>query len=126
MTPQELQDNLRQFTGTESYHRWSVLFRNFVLTDGAKYLAEEAGAYWLMDAVASHYQSYKKEGFVCAKLQQLNEGWVLTIDDGNGNILTQQVIGYSDFPIEEISLYVIPQEQKDGSKLWVILLPSEY
>lgn len=126
MTPQELQDNLRQFTGTENYHRWSVLFRNFVLTDGAKYLAEEAGAYWLMDMVASHYQSYKNEGFVCANLMKVDGKWDLLLTDGNDRELASQEIGWSDFPLDDFSLYVIPQEMEDGAKLWVILLPGEY
>lgn len=121
MTPQELQQNLSQFTGTEAYTKWSILFRNFVLTDGAKFLAEEAGAYWLMDAVASHYQAYKKEGFVVAKLLKYKGNWVLDITDGDENSLATQRIEYSDFPLEEITLYVIPQDD-----LWVILLPSEY
>lgn len=121
MTPEELQSNLRQFTGTESYHKWNVFFRNFVLTDGAKYLAEEAGAYWLCDAIASHYGSYKNEDFVVAKLEHGIEWWKLTLEDGNDKVLATQAIEYSDFPLDEIELYVIPQ---DG--LRVILLPSEY
>ena len=105
------------------YTRWSVLFRNFVLTDGALYLAENAGAYWLCDAIASHYPSYKDEGFVVAKLRRAKatEGWVLRIEDGNDGLLADQLIEYSDFPLDEITLYVIPQDD-----LWVILLPSEY
>ena len=39
----EIQADLTNFTGTEAYHRWSILFRNFVLTDGAKYVKD--GAY---------------------------------------------------------------------------------
>ncbi|MFM7008029.1 MAG: DUF6876 family protein, partial [Betaproteobacteria bacterium] len=42
---------LTQFTGTERYHR---LNRKCLLTDGTKYLAEAAGAFWLMDAAASY------------------------------------------------------------------------
>ena len=121
MTPEDLQTNLRQFTGTESYERWSILFRNFVLTDGTKYLAENAGAYWLMDAIASHFPAYRDEGFVVAKFTKKNRAWLLLLEDGNDNILASQKIGFSDFPLPEITLYVIPQ---DG--LWVILLPSEY
>ena len=37
--------------------RWSPLFRQMVLTDGAKFVADNGGAhgaYWLMDAIASH------------------------------------------------------------------------
>ena len=51
--PAEFQLDLRQFTGTTQWHRWSKL-TELVCTDGAKYLADEAGAYWLLDAIASH------------------------------------------------------------------------
>ena len=42
---------LAHFTGTTAYYRIS---NRHLLTDGTKYLAEAAGAYWLMDAAASH------------------------------------------------------------------------
>ena len=48
---------LAGFSGTEEYHRYSPLFRRMLLTDGAKYVADNGGghgAYWLMDAIASH------------------------------------------------------------------------
>ena len=44
---------LALFTGTQHYYR---LARKHLLTDGTKYLADAAGAYWLMDAIASHLQ----------------------------------------------------------------------
>ena len=121
MTPSELTQSLQGFTGTENYHKWSILFRNFVTTDGVKFLADEAGAYWLCDAIASHFPAYRDEGFVVAKFTKKNRAWLLLLEDGNDNILASQKIGFSDFPLPEITLYVIPQ---DG--LWVILLPSEY
>lgn len=127
MTPEELKQDLRQFTGTEGYTRWSPLFRNFVLTDGAKYLAENAGAYWLMDAVATHVGAYRNEPFVVAKLARYKAKWMLELTDGNDDSepFATQLIEYSDFPLDEIELYVIPQEVESGS-VWVILLPSEY
>lgn len=39
------------FTGTTVYHLHAP---RVVLTDGAKYVAEHAEAYWLMDAIASY------------------------------------------------------------------------
>lgn len=121
-TKQEILAELPNFYGTENYHKWSILFRNFVLTDGAKYIAEECGAYWLMDMVASHLISYKDEGFVVAYLCVFPDGGArLTLEDGNDNILEQQYIEYSDFQLDEITLYVIKQDD-----LWVVLLPSEY
>ena len=43
----EILNDLQNFTGTDGYTRWSPIFKNFLLTDGAKYLAEFADAYWL-------------------------------------------------------------------------------
>ena len=42
---------LPHFTGTERYYR---IGRRHLLTDGTKYLAEEAECFWMMDAIASH------------------------------------------------------------------------
>jgi hypothetical protein len=42
---------LAQFTGTAHY--WRVA-RQFVITDGVKYLAESAACFWLIDAAISH------------------------------------------------------------------------
>ena len=122
-TKEEILFELPNFYGTASYHRWSPLFRNVVLTDGALYIAEACGAYWLMDAIASHRASYQQESFVVATLGHFAETtkWSLALDDGNGNPLATQIIEYSDFPLDEIKLYIVKQEN-----LWVILLPSEY
>ena len=54
LTPQELEHNLAHFSGTENYYVWSALFKRFVLTDGAQYLAEKAEAFWLMDSIDSN------------------------------------------------------------------------
>jgi hypothetical protein len=90
-----------------------------------------------MDAIASHIGSYKDEGFATAKLVKKfvltddeepikrQDGWTLTLDDGNDNILVTQEIEYSDFPLDAITLFVAPQESPAG-RLWVIMLPSEY
>ena len=116
--------DLTQFTGTEAYYRWSVLFPKVVLTDGTKYLAETAGAYWLMDVIASHLPSVPKtEQFAIAVLKKTGKKWkFLLVDDVPANTnYARQTIGFSDFPLDEIKLYVIRQDD-----LWVILLPSEY
>ena len=121
-TKDEILNELQNFYGTENYHKWSALFRNFVLTDGAKYIAEACGAYWLMDAIASHVDAYRNDHFVVAKFVKADDpNWLLTIEDGDGGCYAQQCIEYSDFQLDEITLYVIKQDD-----LWVVLLPSEY
>ena len=78
----EIEAALPHFTGTEEYHRIRYpdllsksLRKDFLLTDGAKYLADTAGtiggtAYWLIDIIASHQQNTQvaAEGFQTWKL----------------------------------------------------------
>jgi hypothetical protein len=117
--------NLDGFTGTEAYHPWSILFRKAVLTDGAKYLADKAGAYWLMDVIASHQVLLLKNKEHWFQVWHIevgdNNNAVITCDDGNGNVLARQEIEYTNFPIKSYELYAI----FDGNNL-VILLKSEY
>ena len=116
----ELTIALAHFIGTEAYHKFSILF-SLKLTDGVKYLCEEARAYWLMDIIAS----YQKK---CMRDDMLRDFqvWTLRVEDGagvvicerdTGDIAIKQTIPYTDFPMDEIKLYCI-----NG----VILLTSEY
>ena len=121
LTKQEILDTLPNFYGTENYYRWSPIFKNFLLTDGAKYLAESADAYWLIDLFASHLPSYKAEGFAVLYLKVKDGKAVAQIEDGNGKVLKKQKIEYTDFPLDQIVLYCCPQND-----LFVLMLPSEY
>ena len=106
--------DLAQFTGTTQYFRhWT---KRIVYTDGVQFLAEQAGAYWLIDLIAS-YQPVKVE----------RQYWTLKADDvnycaicknGDGGILVEQKIEYSDFPrrLMPFDLYL-----QNG----VLYLPSE-
>ena len=42
---------LAKFTGSEHWYR-HALNRKVLFTDGAKYVADRAGAYWLLDEIA--------------------------------------------------------------------------
>jgi len=99
--------DLSGFTGTEAYHRWSILFPD-VLTDGCAYLAEECGSYWLMDAISSHIHYNEKlagEGFVVAELEVNEDSTaVLILEDGDGHELDRQEIEYTDFPCPGITV----------------------
>ena len=111
--------DLRQFTGTEHYYRHG-LFRNVVYTDGVQYLAEEAGAYWLIDAIAAAQYG---ESRVRAEEFQV---WTLTVgpghrgrltcEDGNYNVVYRQDLDFTTFPLPCVVLYF---ENR------VLYLPSE-
>jgi len=42
---------LRQFTGSENWYRHGIN-RAVLFTDGAKFLADQGGAYWLLDIIS--------------------------------------------------------------------------
>ena len=112
--------NLRQFTGSENWYRHGIN-RNVLFTDGAKFVADEGGAYWLLDAIAI-CQRYEKrvsdEEFQVWKLKvNADPTATLTCDDGNDNTVYTQHIAFTDFPLDEIKLYFTDN---------TILLPSEY
>ena len=112
-------NQLNQFTGTAKYYRIS---RRHLLTEGTKYLAEQAAYFWLMDAIASHLVEIgTAEWFVVVKTSIKRTKAVMVYEDGNGNELARQEIPYTDLPLDQISLYAC----WDGEH-WVIMLPSEY
>jgi hypothetical protein len=119
---------LAQFTGTEPWYRHG-LARGVTYTDGVKYVAEQAGAYWLVDIVAIAQRN--DAGVTGESFQH----WTLTVhddasatitcDDGDGNIVYRQKIDWTDFPREGIQFYCCEDSTTPGLKR-VILLPSEY
>jgi hypothetical protein len=121
-------ENLNQFTGSENYYR-NGMNRNFIYTDGVKYVAEEGGAYWLVDdiAIANAFDpKLKEEGFQSWILtKEENDSARLTADDGNGNILYSKKIDFTDFPLDEIKFYVV-DALEFGKNTIMLMLPSEY
>jgi len=111
---------LRRFTGSEHWYRHGIN-RKVSFTDGAKKIADTAGAYWLLDEIAI-IQPYNKllaaEGFQLWKLSvRPDQTATLLCEDGNGKKLFTKEIEYTDFPLDEITLYFVNN---------VIHLPSEY
>lgn len=118
-------DELDQFTGTETWKRHGLL-PSILYTEGVAYLAERAGAYWLIDDIAiangirdDETAAIQKEEFQVWKLQRDPEGhgaW-LTVQDGNYREIYRKRIEFTDFPLSEIVLWFTDH---------VIMLPSEY
>ncbi len=104
-TKEQIQEELSNFYGSVHWYRYSpILFPKVLLTDGAKFIAEEFGAYRLMDMIASHLPAVRKADayFAVATFNKTPEK-------------------YSDFMFDEFKLYVA----YDG-EYWTIMLPSEY
>src|ERR1700722_4515999 len=113
-------DELRNFTGSEHWYR-SAMNRNVLFTDGAKYVADEAGAYWILDEIAlaqRYVRPAAHEGFQVWKLTvRPDHSATLRCEDGNDNLVHIQEVPFTDFPLDEITLFFA-----NG----VIYLPSEH
>lgn len=112
----ELRKSLKEFTGTENYY---LNFTGIKYTDGIKYLAEKAGAYWLIDLVGSYQHQLKEVPFQLWVLKvNKNKTAVITCqEDSNLPVIIEQKIQHTDFPLKELMCYCI------GG---ILLLPSEY
>jgi hypothetical protein len=121
-TPAKLSEaDLRQFAGgTGQWHR-HALNRNILFTDGAKYVADEGGAYWLLDEIvlAQHYQkNVARQEFQVWKLTvNPDRTGTITVEDGNYNVVFTKTLDYTDFPAPEVTLWFSNN---------VIYLPAEH
>ena len=102
--------DLAQFTGSEHWYRHAMV-RDVLYTDGVKYVAETAGAYWLIDEI-TFAQRFDKllaaEEFQSWKLTvNADHTATLTCEDGDGGVVFTKAIEFTDFPLEEITLYFI-------------------
>lgn len=127
-TKDEILNGLAQCYGTEGYHYNGLFGKNYVYTDGIKYLLEAADAYWLLQAIFSYR---RKEDFQLWSLKVMSDKTaVLTMkEDTDCPNLVEQKIHYTDFPLEEIEFYAINDHNCNGE--WgpvhvVLMLKSEY
>jgi hypothetical protein len=98
----------RQFTGSEHWYRHGLV-RGILFTDGAKYVADADGAYWLFDEIAIAQRFDKAvagEEFQVWKLTvNPDRSARLACDDGNGRTVFEKPIPYTDFPADNIELW---------------------
>jgi hypothetical protein len=115
--------DLASFTGSERFFR-HPLSRNHIYTEGTQFLAERAGAYWLLDKIALHGSpAIDREDFQVWKLSvRQNRSAILTTEDGDEAVLKIEELTYTDFPLPEITLWSIRNELGG----FTIMLPSEY
>ena len=121
MNQQQIREGIEQFAGTTAYHRLSPLHGRLVATDGVAWLCREANCYWLLDAIAS----YQPRALRDPALRDC-QFWTLKVKDGKGTLTVErdrddiafkQDIEYTDFPLNEVRIWV-----ESG----VALLPSEH
>jgi hypothetical protein len=113
-------EDLAHFIGSEEFYRHGLV-PSVIFTEGAKYVADTAGAHWLLDSIALHgtmAPTVRVEEFQVWKLV-LGEGNSATLScgDGNENVVFAEDIPFTDFPLPEFTLWMVHK---------TIMLPSEY
>jgi len=111
-----IKENLRQFIGTENYHR---IFPGILCTDGIKVFADDTQCHWVISdlAVVSHLK-FPRVDFQLWVLRVKDMVGKLTMrEDTNAPVLYRQNYKYTDFPEGTFVMYL-----RDG----VLMLPSEY
>jgi hypothetical protein len=114
-----LDEDLLQFTGSVEFYRHWAGFLTY--TEGVKYLADRAKAYWLIDDIAS-YQTEAKVRQIPFQVWNLDvqqdKQALLTMQEEEGQPpLVTQDIPFTDFPIQSIQLFLYDK---------VLMLPGEY
>ena len=109
-----------QFTDSQNFYR-HFLVREVLYTEGVEYVAETAGAYWLLDEIAlaqRYIIPVKREDFQVWDLKvNADQTALLICGDGNGLEVYSKPVPFTDFPEPGIRFYYAD---------WVIHLPSEY
>jgi hypothetical protein len=116
----DFEAELAQFTGTQHYYR---NFAGLLYTDGIRYLAEEAGAFWLIDLVGSYQRSLGDCPFQVWNITVHSDrsALVTMVEDDDQPLKISQRIPFTDFPLRDFSFYCCVDELAP-----IMLLKSEY
>lgn len=114
----ELQAELIGFCGTEAYHKLTL--SSLRSTDGIAHMAKVAGAFWLVDAIASYQRDKRIAGleiqFWHLEVKGSKAELYVQEDKDTPKLITQK-IGHTDFPEGHWQFYLTDN---------VLMLPSEY
>jgi len=118
LPPEQLLADLQQFIGTTQWYK-HPLYSKFVYTDGVRFLAANAGAYWLLEFIFSNQTlpKIRAEGFQVWKIEVVDSKATINVEEGNDRVIKSFKIPYTDFPLDSFTLWFI-----NGA----LLLPSEY
>ena len=112
---EELRNNLEQFWGTENYFTNPLV--KYKYTDGVKYFAEHAGAYWLLQEINGLYVKLGIPPFLNIVVKSNKKKADIIVDNGNNKVLIKKHIGFTDLPEGEWQFFLTDN---------VLMIPSEY
>jgi hypothetical protein len=132
----KLQNIISGYSGGSDGRYRHAFNPRFIYTEGVSAVAEAAGAFWLLDIVATEVapislklRETARETHTFLHVDVEKDAARLYLDDGNegGKVLWERLVEFTDFPAGKWTFYLCmdgiiqhPQE------VLVMLLPSEY
>lgn len=114
----QFKQELKYYTGSERFFRHC--YGRGIYTEGAQFMAETLGAYWLLDHIFINQalDVLKSQPFQVWKITVNGDNSArITVEDGNDHTVTFFHLGYTDFPLPEFTLWLVDK---------TLMLPSEY
>jgi hypothetical protein len=120
----KIKAELQHFCGTKMFFKIPLIGTRF--TDGLKYLANEAGCFWLItDASVIAKSLSNRSHFITIDFKRLSEKEqfekqceaIINYSDGNDKIFETHRYNVTDFPLDELRLFFADN---------TLMLPSEY
>lgn len=101
----DLENELRGFSGSTVFYMGPL--GSIRYTEGIRYLADRAGAFWLVDLVGSYQPQHRDIVFQLWKIRvRDNQAIVSMREDCGEPAIVEQEIPYTDFPLDEFEFYV--------------------
>ena len=99
-------NELRQFSGTEY---WYKHLSGYLYTDGVLYVAQEGGAFWLIDKILFTTRAKNSLQEFGAWKFEVNEdkSAILVCEDGNYHELYREKIEWTDFPLNCLNSFIV-------------------
>ncbi len=124
--------DLAHFHGSGSVYR-HALAKRLCFTEGVDHLREVAGAYWLVDAIASYFGNRGKIARANERFRALHF-WTLRKSEGGAILEAKEDSDCPPVVCQEIEFTDFPFPASGEFKLfcaacatgWVLMLPSEY
>lgn len=123
----DLLNELQNFTGSERFFLCSLSKRN-VMTEGAKYVAEKTGGFWLMDIISSWQidKRTRNEDFQVWTVYVFGDNRGLVVcEDGHNREICRQELAHTDFPLGLTSKGFSVWAERNELGGVTIMLPSE-
>lgn len=129
--PHSLESELAHFMG--DLQRYRSISPRLIYTPGVRHLAQEAGAHWLIDAIASYVDSDRlRKAIRKDERVRYLHFWNLTVNDDGSAVLTaridrdeapfiRQAIEFTDFLLSSIDLWC-----GFNGESYTLYLPSEH